>query len=79
MLNKNKENAGKEEENYFVGCTNTQYLCIYGGKFKENDRIAIFPVIDTYITCITASSKLKCIFMGTNKGKIRISLWPLND
>lgn len=61
----------------FVGCTNEKYLVLFRGDCKE--RIAEFPVIDEYCTSITISNTLNCIFMGTNKGNVRVSVWPLGD
>ena len=56
-------------------------MSIYRDKNKEKIKklVAEFQVTDCYVTTLVVSSKLKCIFLGTNKGKIRVSVWPLDD
>jgi hypothetical protein len=67
----------KEEPNIFIGCSNEKYMCIYLKKCKE--LVAELPVTDCFITCMVISNILKCIFLGTNKGKVRICVWPLDE
>lgn len=52
-------------------------LCLYKSYCKE--LVAEFPTTDCYITTLLISRKIGVIFMGTNKGSIRISLWPISD
>ncbi|KRX00640.1 WD40-repeat-containing domain [Pseudocohnilembus persalinus] len=69
-----------EDTSLFVGCTNEKYLVLYKNTFKQDqDLIAEFPVTDCYVTKLIVSNTLKCIFMGTNNGKIRVSVWPLHE
>lgn len=32
---------------------------------------------DCYLTTLLLCRKLRVLFMGTNKGSIRVSLWPM--
>jgi len=61
----------------FVGCTNEKYLALYRKKCK--DLVANFPVTECYITCIEVSPRLGAIFLGTSKGCVRMSVWPLEE
>lgn len=53
---------------------------LYKKTFKQDqDLVAEFPVTDCHVTKLIVSNTLKCIFMGTNNGKIRVSVWPLHE
>ncbi|EAR86922.2 WD domain, G-beta repeat protein (macronuclear) [Tetrahymena thermophila SB210] len=72
-----KEGEQSDESNLFVGCSNEKYLSIYKERWKK--IVAEFPVTDCYVTSLVVSTQLKCIFLGTNKGRVRVSVWPLDD
>ena len=35
--------------------------------------------MDVRITCLRIAKRLKCLIMGTSKGSIRVSAWPMTD
>ena len=63
--------------NLFVGSTSQKYLCIYSTGCKK--LVAEFPVVDVEVTALSIASKIGCLLMGTNNGKLRITVWPLNE
>jgi len=60
----------------FIGSTNEKYFKVC--KRQVTDELIVeFPVTDCYITTLLICKALSVIFMGTNKGSIRVSLWPI--
>ena len=80
MINKDDKQLPKS---IFVGSTKEKYLAIYKEDHEKEitkdkwDLVAEFPVQDVEITCIVVSHALKCCFLGTSKGTVRVSVWPL--
>lgn len=67
----------------FIGCSLDKYvrrflnqMCIYKDNCKK--LVAEFPVVDCHITSLCISRNLGVVFLGTNKGTVRICLWPLD-
>ena len=51
-------------------------MCLYKNKCKE--LVAEFPITDCHITALCISKSLGIVFLGTNEGKLRYCLWPLD-
>lgn len=52
-------------------------LCLYKNNCKE--LVAEFPIVDCHVTALCISRLLGVVFLGTNKGTVRVSLWPLDE
>lgn len=65
------------ESDLFIGCSIEKYMCLYRNNCKE--LVAEFPIIDCHVTSLCICKSLGVIFLGTNKGSVRVSLWPLDE
>lgn len=65
------------ENNLFIGCTMEKYMCLYKNNCKQ--LIAEFPIVDCHITALCISRLLGVVFLGTNRGTVRVCLWPLDE
>jgi hypothetical protein len=63
-------------EDLFYGCTPEKNICIYQNKCK--DKLVEFISNDFDANAAAISQKHKVLIIGTNKGTLRIMLWPLN-
>ena len=52
-------------------------MCLYSTGCKK--LVAEFPVLDVEVSCLLIASKINCLFLGTNNGRLRISVWPLTE
>lgn len=59
----------------FFGCTAEKNLCVYSKNCKEKVCEFLAPDFDVRTAVISESKGV--IFLGTNKGSIRILLWPI--
>lgn len=60
-----------------MGCSSQKYLTLYSNGCKK--LLSEFPVIDVEISSIAIGSKIGCLFLGTNNGRLRITVWPLSE
>ena len=61
----------------FFGCTAEKNLCIYGKRCTQ--KICEFLAPDFDVRAGVISEKKGVLFLGTNKGTIRILLWPIRE
>ena len=62
---------------FFLGCTNEKYLVIMKNQCKN--LVAEFATVDCYITAMLVCPQMNMLFLGTNKGTLRVSRWPILD
>lgn len=60
----------------FFGCTPEKNICIYKNHCKE--KLVEFISTDFDANAAVISQRHKTLIFGTNKGTIRVMLWPLN-
>lgn len=62
---------------FFVGCTNEKYLIVMKNQCKS--LVAEFQTVDCYITAILVCPQINMLLLGTNKGTLRVTRWPILD
>ena len=60
----------------FFGCTPEKNICIYQNNCKE--KLVEFISTDFDANAAVISKKHNVLILGTNKGTIRVFMWPLN-
>lgn len=92
-LAKPEENFGKEwqhrntmynkilydhEKDLMYGCTGEKPICIYTGMCRDKEAEFILGNTDYDTRAAALSLKHQVLFTGTNKGTIKVFLWPMN-
>lgn len=67
-----------DENDLMYGCTGEKPICIYNNMCKEKVAEFIMTSNDHDTQAAALSLKQGILFTGTNKGTIKVFLWPMN-